>query len=150
MIWVRQESDFFLPMIKDNKNGMNHRRNCSVFKQNLGKIYNRAFWVWKWNSSSVSPSKRLSLIHGLWAKVTCRTVVSKHGLRLAITKLWLRELLLKPQKNLRPYMVELPKFSEPSPQICCWRRGPLRISGHLLLECFNQLMTSKDLNGIFP
>ena len=42
---VRQESDFFLSMIKDNKNGMNHRRNCSVFKQNLGKIYNRAFWV---------------------------------------------------------------------------------------------------------
>ena len=26
-------------MIKDIKSGMNHRRNCSVFKKNLGKTY---------------------------------------------------------------------------------------------------------------
>lgn len=39
MIWLRQESDFLLPMIKYKKNGINYRRNCSVFKQNLEAVF---------------------------------------------------------------------------------------------------------------
>ena len=93
MIWLRQESDFLLPMIKYKKNGINYRRNCSVFKQNLESIYNRSYIKLKsWSeNNTVSHPQSLPAKDSPYrwpqGKEDCGAVASKRELRSQITRL---------------------------------------------------------------